>query len=440
MKKTFFLAVLSALSMAGAQQLSPVYQQHFQAAVKVQDKGDVVESLRLILSNLDGGYNKADAASRAYVCSEYVRAYLAAHPEQASKPAGAGDFRGTFAELQAYCAGKLTQNLAQLPDADTAARALTDISISRLLTEGGEQDGSNKTKIEDIVKDQADGLLSDKFVENLVQMDLLLNKYPDLRGQSLSTSSRAIGTGAAVLKTSQALLVEASKVWAQIGQDNAAQASAGQKADEDGNIKIVVDGYTRAQANFARGDAAAKKGDYEEASKQYYFAAEPFAAYKTSQQELLGLNINRQVTVGGKTLSFSDLVKATYALAATAKARAEAANVAKAKQDEQRRQAWASAANASLRGDRLAAYKLAGIPTELDGGFVPGPNYIKESVDRMVKSGTWTYGLYQRRNPESYTCRVIYTFSGNKLVRSSVTASPAYTGYVADCQARYTLR
>lgn len=441
MKKLVLTLLLSG-GLAQAQQLSPVYQQYLQAAAKVNSADEFAENLRLVTNNLGSAYNTAETASKAYVCAEYVKAYLGLHPEMADKRVDTGNFSGTFKEQQAACEGQFRTAMTKLPNEENAARALADISTGRLFTEAGDKDGSNKAKVQEIVDDFYDGGIANKFIESAVQLEILLNAYPAKLNQRLELGSKPIGTGSDVLETSQDAVKQFTAVITKAGKENAEQAQAEEDARVSAKAAEIVRLYQDMLDAVQNAQIALSKKDYSRAAEGYDFAASGLSRFQLTEQSLLALNINKQVTVGGKTMSFNEMVRA---MAALAKSSGEKANPLHDKATEEIRAKianWNKEINATFKGDRLKVFKLVNgymLEPINDRSFLNNP---KAELADYAKSSTWTFDFFQSGLPiePTFSCIAKYTFKGDQLVNTQIYPDKPFRESIQICQQRFTVK
>ncbi len=434
--KKLLTTLLLCGGLAQAQQLSPIYGQYLASAVKYQSERGVNESLRMLTDNLGSAYNKAETASRAYVCAEYVKAFLADQPGAASKKVDTGNFNGTFREQQAECERVYASAMKALPDEDNAARAMADLSIGRLQIESG----NNEQKLADIRKDLDRGGLGDKFLESVVQLDLLLSAYPARKAQRLELGSTPIGTGAQVLANNQKLVSQLTGEIVKMGEDYNAQATAQQKADDTAYANSILKLYIDMLDAVDRAQVKLGKKDYGGAAESYDYAASGLSRFQLTEQGLLAKNLSVQVTVRGKTMSYNDMVRAMGQLATTASQKAgplhtKATEIYFAKVDT-----WNKAAAAAFKGDRIRVFRIVNgymlMPTN-NQSFLDN---AKAEIADYAKAKRWTFSFQHTLSGVGYFCTAKYTFNGDKLVAVDISSSKNFLEAVQDCNRRYTPR
>ncbi|ACO46620.2 hypothetical protein DEDE109153_07085 [Deinococcus deserti] len=435
---TLFLITVASSQATGtqAQKLSPLYDQYIQAAAQVQTRERAHEDLRLLTRSLGRSYNKAETASKAYVCAIYLEAYLKVHPTLAKADAGMSDFDGTYQELQEDCETWWHETSTDLADESNAARYMADISISDLIIEGG-----SKQKLAEQTRQVSMGHLGWPMLASTIQLELLLTRYPSYRNQRLELGSTPIGTGARVLADSQAALQTSMAGFARGAQQRRDTAAAEADKDTMSIVNRVLNAYTEMLTEYARAESLLKQKQFKEAGDSFYAVGNsPYTSHLGEQSKLLEKKIRKQVAVGGKTMSFDELVNVTFALAQNAKARGADTRDMENKELAQLRAAWRQAATSSLKGDKLKVYQQVGRPDSVIPQYQLSNSRIKESVAKMVSASAWHHYSWQTRSPQSFSCSVTYFFNGNKLTGARITADPAYIDFTRDCQNRYQLK
>lgn len=442
MKTLLPITLLTLFSAAQAQQ-DALYSDYARAAVKMQSPAQSLESLRLITDNMAGTTDPARSAAKGLICATYVKAFLAAHPDYSPKRVDIGEFYGTLAEFQKTCEDTSRAALARLPKGEAAQRIMADISVSGLMTEYGDQDGSNEDKIAEIDDSIYSGGAAESFIVRLAQFQLLLDGSPEYRKARIDVGSRKLGTGEWILNETRAMAQETVEVFAKVAANNRQQANAANQGRADEIVMRFTEIYEGMLKNYAAAEADFKNGDYQDAWDNYQAVSSGLSILVFKQDDYLGLGINnRPIQVAGKTMTFEAAVRAAYALTDAARKKMPLAVSAKANQRDAIRAAWAKATAATLKGDRLKVYKLVGVPNNFTPNYTLGGTLasVQADVNLLAKASAWHYRMYFNNNSGRYECLITHTFNGNKRTGTRITAEPAYTGFILDCQQRYSIK